>query len=181
MDLGIDALQHALTSTNKEERKAIVHILGKLAWPAALDATRGTKLYVLMNELRMRADDASMRQALTRFEAALSKHCDRQAMSDENAMHALAPFLQMLPPPAAATKSAAARPPNSRRKGRTPISHASDESDQDDTPGDIDDDDDDDDDDEDTESDVALEHESTVSKLEPTPSANDDDDDELAL
>ena len=101
MDLGIDALQHALTSTSKEERKAIVHILGKLAWPAALDAIRGTKLYVLMNELRLRADDASMRQALTRFEAALSKHCDRQAMSDENAMHALAPFLQMLPAAAA--------------------------------------------------------------------------------
>jgi histone deacetylase 2a, putative len=177
MDLGIDALQHALTSTSKEERKAIVHILGKLAWPAALDAIRGTKLYVLMNELRLRADDASMRQALTRFEAALSKHCDRQAMSDENAMHALAPFLQMLPA-AAATKSAAARPPNSRRKGRTPISHASDESDQDDTPEDIDDDDDEED--EDTESEVAREHESTVSKLEPTPSANDDED-ELAL
>lgn len=177
MDLGIDALQHALTSTSKEERKAIVHILGKLAWPAALDAIRGTKLYVLMNELRLRADDASMRQALTRFEAALFKHCDRQAMSDENAMHALAPFLQMLPA-AAATKSAAARPPNSRRKGRTPISHASDESDQDDTPEDIDDDDDEED--EDTESEVAREHESTVSKLEPTPSANDDED-ELAL
>ena len=115
MDLGIKLLEHALTSTSKELRKALVHVLGKLAWPARpLDSVRATKLDTLAKELRARADDASMRLALSRFEAALAKHTE--GLPDAEALASLTPLLASLPP----VKSAPASRSAQRRTARSP-------------------------------------------------------------
>jgi len=119
MDLGIKLLEHALTSTSKELRKALVHVLGKLAWPARpLDSVRATKLDTLAKELRARADDASMRLALSRFEAALAKHTE--GLPDAEALASLTPLLASLPP----VKSAPASRSAQRRTARSPSTQA---------------------------------------------------------
>lgn len=96
MDLGIQVLKHALVSEHRTLRKAYVHVLGKLAWPPTLDRGRGTQLSILAAELRARADDASMRLAVTRFETALAKHVAEPL--DEATLASLQPFVASLPP-----------------------------------------------------------------------------------
>ena len=119
MDLGIKILEYALSSTSKELRKALVHALGKLAWPAMpLDSLRATKLDALAKELRARADDASMRLALSRFEAALAKHTE--GLPDAEALASLTPLLASLPP----VKSAPASRSAQRRTARSPSTQA---------------------------------------------------------
>ena len=75
---------------------------------------RATKLDTLAKELRARADDASMRLALSRFEAALAKHTE--GPPDPEALASLTPLLASLPPvkPAPASRSA------QRRTARSP-------------------------------------------------------------
>ena len=53
IDMAIDALRHGLTSTRRDERKAIVAMLSKLTWPTTIDTSRATQLALLADALQL--------------------------------------------------------------------------------------------------------------------------------
>ncbi|WFD26291.1 chromosome condensation complex Condensin, subunit G [Malassezia nana] len=100
VDIAEDAMKHALQSPSRDQRKALAHMLGKLAWPATLDAARATRLFLLGRAWQQRADDATTRHALERYEQALLKRYPVPEMGpDAEAMASLEALLQSLPPP----------------------------------------------------------------------------------
>lgn len=100
VDMAVDAMKHALQTPSRDQRKALVQMLGKLAWPATLDAKRATTLFLLGREWQLRADDATTRNALHKYEQALLKRYNvPETGPDPDAMSSLEAFVRALPPP----------------------------------------------------------------------------------
>ncbi|WFD18733.1 chromosome condensation complex Condensin, subunit G [Malassezia caprae] len=100
VDMAVDAMKHALQTPSRDQRKALAQMLGKLAWPATLDATRATSLFLLGREWQRRADDATTRNALVKYEQALLKRYNVPEQGpDTEAMSSLEALVRSLPPP----------------------------------------------------------------------------------
>ncbi|CCU99678.1 unnamed protein product [Malassezia sympodialis ATCC 42132] len=115
VDMAVDAMKHALQTPSRDQRKALAQMLGKLAWPAALDAARATSLFLLGREWQRRADDATTRNALLKYEQALLKRYNVPEQGPDNeVMSSLEALFRALPPPDTA------RPRARSRSSRTP-------------------------------------------------------------
>lgn len=100
VDIAADAMKHALQTPSRDQRKALAHILGKLAWPATLDAARATTLFLLGREWQRRVDDATTRNALLKYEQALLKRYNVPEQGpDTEAVTSLEALVRSLPPP----------------------------------------------------------------------------------